>query len=133
MKYHLYTDGGARFNPGPAGIGVVLKTSAGKVLEKCGKFIGVKTNNEAEYLALIEGLMIAKKYKMDALICFMDSRLVVNQLNGLYKIKNARMRYLLMKVKLQENQFKKIEYRHIPREKNSEADKLANKAINENK
>jgi len=129
MVLHLYTDGGSRNNPGPAGIGVVLKGTSGNVLEKCGKYLGIKTNNEVEYLALLEGLKIAKKYNPECLICFMDSRLVVNQLNGIFKIKNGRMRELVLQVKQIEPKFQKVEYRYIPREKNEEADFLVNQAL----
>lgn len=100
-------------------------------MERYGKYVGQKTNNEAEYLALLEGLRITQKYKPEALICYMDSRLAVNQLNGLFKIKNGRLRELILKVKQQEVKFKRIEYKYISRERNQEADALVNQALNE--
>ena len=81
-KLILNTDGGSRNNPGPAGIGYVIKDSTGKILEKRGKYIGNYTNNEAEYKALIEGLRACAKLGGKTIDCFLDSQLVVNQLSG---------------------------------------------------
>lgn len=129
MVYMLYTDGGARNNPGHAGIGIVLKDSEGKVVEQFGGYVGVKTNNEAEYLGLIAGLKTAATYKPSVLKCHLDSLLVVNQLNGKFKIKQAHLQELVRQVKSFTDQFEKVEFVYIPRGKNSEADSLVNKAL----
>lgn len=130
-KLLLYTDGGARSNPGPAAVGFVIKTEAGQIFKEGGRFLGVATNNEAEYQALIDGLEAAKEVAPDHLDCFLDSSLVVNQLNGVFKIKEARLRALVFEVKNLENEFKSIHYQYIPREKNKEADAWVNKVLDE--
>lgn len=130
-KLLLYTDGGARSNPGPAAVGFVIKTGAGQTLRKGGRFLGRATNNEAEYRALIDGLEAAKEFAPDHLDCFLDSSLVVNQLNGKFKIKEARLRELVFAVKKLEPKFKAIRYQYVPREENAEADALVNKVLDE--
>ena len=130
-ELHLFTDGGSRGNPGPAAIGIVLKTPDGKVLEQEGRQIGAATNNVAEYRALIEGLKLAQKYKPEKLTCFLDSSLVVNQLNGKFKVKQAHLRQLVFEVQRQLAGFlgAKVGFRYIPRGQNKEADKLLNQAF----
>jgi len=88
------------------------------------------TNNEAEYRALLLGLELAKKFKPEPLICLSDSKLVVFQINGLYRVKKAHLRDLLFKVRQIERSFPKVIYKLIPREKNTTADALANAALN---
>ncbi len=127
----LCTDGGSRNNPGPAAIGFVIKTENGQVLKKGGLFLGIATNNEAEYRALIEGLKEAKRLNPKHLTCFLDSSLVVNQLNGVFKIKEARLRKLIFEVKTLEQEFESIRYQYIPREKNKEADAIVNRILDE--
>jgi len=124
----IYTDGGARGNPGPAGIGVVIRDPSGKC-KKYSKYIGKATNNQAEYKALIFGLSKAKKLNPQKVTCYLDSELVVKQLNGFYKIKNKGLKPLFAKVENLASSFPKITLFHIPREKNKQADKLVNKAI----
>lgn len=128
-KLFLYTDGGSRNNPGHSAIGFVIKDSAGKVLEKCGKYIGEFTNNEAEYKALIEGLKSSRKYSPGSITCFLDSKLVVNQVNGLFKIKKAHLAELILEVKGLESEFESIEYKLVKRDKNFLADLLVNEAL----
>lgn len=113
----IYTnsDGGARGNPGPGAIGIIVRDNE-KILtkysSKIGKFV---TNNIAEYEALIKALELASKYTNEELICILDSELVVNQLLGKYKVRNQNLLPLFLKVqKLQEN-FKKIKYQHVSR------------------
>ena len=130
-KLLLYTDGGARNNPGPAATGFVLKNGLGEILKKGGTFLGVATNNEAEYRALIEGLQAAKKFNPQHLDCFLDSSLVVNQLNGTFKIKEARLRKLVFEAKALEKEFQSIRYQHVPREENKEADAIVNQILDE--
>jgi len=129
---HLYTDGGSRGNPGPAAIGMVIKTPDGKTtIEEKGECIGNATNNEAEYQALIEGLAMAEDYKPEKLVCFLDSSLVVNQLNGKFRIKQAHLRQLVFEVrrKMANLAGTSISFHHVPREKNDHADSLLNQAF----
>ncbi|MCL5094124.1 MAG: ribonuclease HI family protein [Patescibacteria group bacterium] len=125
----VFTDGGSRNNPGPAGIGIVIQDLTGTVLETKNEYIGEKTNNEAEYLALIQGLKLALKYGKEALV-FLDSELVVRQLNGQYKVKNAGLKPLFDEVQVLKMGFTNLSFKHIIREKNRLADKLVNEAIN---
>ena len=130
-KLLLYTDGGARSNPGPAATGFVIKTEVGRILKEGGRFLGRATNNEAEYQALIGGLEAAKEFAPDHLDCFLDSSLVVNQLNGVFKIKQAHLQELVFKVKALEPSLKSVRYQYIPREENKEADAWVNKILDE--
>ena len=129
-KLFLYTDGGARGNPGPAGIGVVILDSAKKRIKDVSKYIGEATNNVAEYSALIQGLEEALLLDAEDVVIHMDSELVVKQLNGDYRVKDENMKQLFAKALGILNQFKSFEIKHIERSKNKEADKLVNKAIN---
>ncbi len=128
-KALLFTDGGSRGNPGPAAIGYIFYLNGSKVLSK-GKKIGITTNNIAEYTALIEGLKdVLSTGFSQKLLCFLDSELVVKQLNGQYKVKNIKLRPLFFKVLDLSQSFKKVDFIHIPRFKNKEADTLVNKAL----
>lgn len=129
MKITIYTDGGARGNPGPSGAGVVIYDKNRKVVKKYAEFLGTGTNNQAEYKALILGLEKAKKLKATELDCYLDSKLIVEQLNRKYKIKNSVLGSLFVKVWNLSQNFKTVNFYHIPREKNKIADKLVNKAI----
>ena len=138
-KILVFTDGGARGNPGPAAIGVVIKTEGGIKLGEISKRIGETTNNFAEYMAVIEALnwLIKNKHNIswspdDNIQFFLDSKIVVNQLNGLYKIKNSKLRELLMQVRMLEQEIAiNINYNLVPREKNWQADILVNRALDE--
>ncbi len=136
-KIFVFADGGARGNPGPAAIGVVVKDEKGRVLTQFGKSIGETTNNVAEYTAVIEGLRwIVTNIKLQAsnVQFFLDSKLIVNQLNGYYKIKNGNLRNLIIEVrKLEEEVGGNISYRLIPRGKNRPADFLVNQALDTKK
>ncbi len=125
----LHSDGGARGNPGPAGIGAVLKIGDKEFLFK--KYIGETTNNQAEYQALLLGLSEAKKAGVAELECYLDSELVVKQLNRQYKVKDGGLAILFVKVWNQLNDFKQVTFHHIRREQNKLADKLANEAMDE--
>jgi ribonuclease HI len=136
--FNLYTDGGARGNPGPAGCGAVLFDHNKKALTEKSLFIGKATNNFAEYTALIIGLDMAREYFMKEnisphyLYAHLDSELVQKQLCGLYKVKHKDMIPLFLRVKECEKKCSfPIEYKHIPRKENSYADSLANKAMDE--
>lgn len=135
-KLIIYSDGGARGNPGPAATGFVVYQDD-QLMAKFGKAIGRATNNVAEYQAVIEALnwlaqhLKGKTFSVDHNI---DSQLIVNQLNGLYKIKDAKLRVLILKVKGLEQELRQkfdleIIYSYIPREKNTAADQLVNQTL----
>ena len=128
-RYRLYTDGGARGNPGPAGIGARLLTSAGDVAEDLADYIGHATNNVAEYQALLAGLEMALDHGVERLDVFLDSELVVRQVNGQYKVKDAGLKPLHQQACLLLSRFHDVEVRHVRREQNAEADRLVNEAI----
>lgn len=131
---NIYTDGGARGNPGPAGIGIFIEAD-GKILAQIGKAIGDNTNNYAEYNAVLEGLDFLLENKdilnKDSKIhFFMDSQLIYSQISGIYKVKNEVLKSLLFKVREKEAQIKfSISYNFVPREKNKNADRLVNMAL----
>jgi|SRR5581483_597271 len=131
MKLTIFTDGGARGNPGPAGIGVVIHDEAGKVIKQLKQYIGEATNNTAEYKALILALREAAALKADDLQINMDSELIVRQMQGVYKIKEPNLKILAQEVIILRNQFKSVTFTHVPREQNKAADKLVNQAIDE--
>jgi ribonuclease H / adenosylcobalamin/alpha-ribazole phosphatase len=129
MHAELHTDGGARGNPGPAGIGVVLTGDSGQVIGELAEALGVKTNNEAEYLGLIAGLGLAKDKCVTQLDVFMDSKLVVCQMRGEWKIKSDTLRQLAVQARKLARDFEKVTFNHVRREHNSGADRLANQAM----
>mgnify|MGYP001590441312 CR=1 FL=1 len=131
MEFILYTDGGARNNPGPAGAGFVIQGKKGKIVATGKKYLGERTNNEAEYEALILGLKKALELEIKEIQVLMDSELVVRQMNRDYKVKDLELSKLFLKVWNLAGQFKKISYQHIPREKNTLADGLVNEVIDE--
>ncbi len=130
-KATIYTDGGARGNPGPAGIGVVLNYNGKQKLFK--KYIGETTNNKAEYQAVIFGLEKAKETSAEEVDVFLDSELVQQQLAQKYKVKNPELAPLFVRVWNLAIGFKKIKYVYIRRSDNKQADKLVNEAIDEAK
>ena len=129
----LYTDGAARGNPGPAGLGVVIEDDQGLRLRGLCRYIGTATNNRAEYLALIEGLRAAQEWKPDRLEVFLDSKLVVEQVAGRWRIKNKDLMPLLRTAQELVGAFPEVTVKHVERAKNKGADALANKAIDEYK
>lgn len=131
--YHLYTDGGSRGNPGDSAIGAFLFDCENMLFDFTGKYIGVGTNNHAEYTALIEGLGLAKKALVSEIFCYLDSELVVKQLNGKYSVKNVEILKLYKKVIAFKKEFKSIEFVHIERTKNKFADKLVNQILDARK
>ncbi len=130
----IYTDGVSRGNPGDAGIGVILKDSSGKVIDEIGRYIGIATNNIAEYSALVAALKSAVKHKARSIEIFSDSELMVKQMNGEYRVKDGDIAVLFKEaqtfLKKVKGQGSRVVFTHIPREENKEADKLANKAVN---
>ncbi len=131
MFLKIYTDGGSFGNPGPSGIGAVFINEEDLIIKKISKYIGNATNNQAEYKAVLFALEEAKKIKASKIEFFLDSELVVKQLNREYKIKNKGLAPLFIKVWNLIQSFKKVSFIHIPREKNKEADNLVKKVISE--
>jgi probable phosphoglycerate mutase len=131
LKAVLNTDGGARGNPGPAGIGVVLKDADGIVIDEIAQPIGVTTNNVAEYEALIAGLKLALDHNVTELDIYVDSELVASQLEGKWKIKNERLRSLAVTARSLMNRFDDASIKHVRRAQNTRADRLANAGMDE--
>ncbi len=128
-KFKLYTDGGARGNPGPAGIGGVLYNFQNEEIANFSVYLGKATNNQAEYKALLKGLELALENKVEDLDCYLDSELVVKQLKKEYKVKNKDLASLFVKAWNLSLKFKKITFNHVIRDKNTVADGLANQAM----
>ena len=129
MKLFIYTDGGARGNPGPAGIGAVIYDEDKKVIAEVSEYLGVATNNQAEYKAVIAALKKAKEIGGTELSFYLDSELAVKQLNREYKVKNKDLAPLFLEVYNLSLSFKKVSFSHIRREFNQVADRLANEAM----
>ena len=128
-KLIIHTDGGSRGNPGPAGIGAVLKNEEGDLVAEISECIGIATNNQAEYRAVVAAIEKAKQLGAEELEFILDSELVVKQLKREYKVKDKGLAPLFMKVYNAAMGFKKVFYRHVRRELNTEADRLVNKAL----
>lgn len=129
MKAVLYVDGGARGNPGPAGIAALIKDANGEVLSDVCEFIGTATNNVAEYRALLLGLEHAIQLGVDDLEIINDSELVARQIRGEYKVKNAELRKLFIQATERLRGFERWSIHNVPRAENAEADALVNQAI----
>jgi len=136
MKVSIYTDGGSRGNPGPSGFGVAVYDDSKKVIAQISKFVGIKTNNEAEYLAFLDAILWVKdnlnNYEISSLDFYSDSQLLVRQMQGKYKVKAPTILplyreavSLLSKINISYN------FHEIPRELNSLADSLANRAMDQ--
>ena len=126
LELQLYTDGGSRGNPGPSACGFVLMDMKGQVLLQNGLALGITTNNQAEYRSLKLGLEAALSRKATILHVFMDSMLVIGQMNGLYKVKNTDLLPLHVSAKDLASRFQKITFTHVPRERNRRADAMVN-------
>jgi ribonuclease HI len=131
VKARLYTDGGARGNPGPAAYGYVLEADDGTVLFSEGKAIGVATNNVAEYSALIAGLQRAVELGISNVEVRSDSELMVKQMRGEYKVKNEALRGLSLEAGRLARRLDHVEYHHVMREQNELADRLVNEALDD--
>lgn len=128
-KLIIYADGGARGNPGPAGVGAVLYDEQNNRVAEVSEYLGEATNNQAEYNAVIAGLKKAKQLGAKEVRLYLDSELVCQQLNQKFKIKNKNLALLFVKIWNLSIGFKKVTYQHIRRELNKEADRLANLAM----
>ena len=138
-KIIIYTDGGSRGNPGEAAIGIVIKNEQGDTIKTYGEVLGIATNNIAEYTAIVVALQKVKQLlgkertKKTEIEFRMDSELAMKQLNGEYKIENEDLQPLFLKIWNLKFDFGKMSFKHIPREKNKEADKLVNEALDRKK
>jgi ribonuclease HI len=135
LSLQTYSDGGARGNPGPAAIGVVLCDEHGAVLEESSKTIGDRTNNQAEYEAMLLALELAHQRKARRLRCHADSELLIYQLQGVYRIKDLHLKALAEKVKSLANRFDSITFQQLPRSHPmiARADRLLNKTLDQAK
>ena len=129
MKARLFTDGGARGNPGPAAAAFVLEAEDGTVLEASGTAIGVATNNVAEYRALVDGLRRASELGVNELEVVSDSELIVKQMRGEYRVKNEALRALHREAGALADGMKRVNYTAVRREQNELADRLVNEAL----
>lgn len=127
----LYADGGSRGNPGPSASGFVLYDMDDNVVVKTGIYIGITTNNQAEYLALKYGLEEAIKLQAEEVNVYLDSLLVINQMKGIYKVRNRDLWPIYESIKQLTKQFKHITFTHVPRELNKAADAMVNQALDE--
>lgn len=128
-RFHIYIDGAARGNPGPAGIGIVITDEKGKIIHTISKYLGQTTNNIAEYTALIFGMEEARNRKAKDIIINTDSQLLARQLGGEYKVKSSALKDLYNKVNTMLKSFDEVRVNQIGREQNKHADKLAKGAI----
>ncbi len=134
LQFTIHADGGARGNPGPAGAGAVVRDGMGSIVESVSEYLGRRTNNYAEYEAVILALAkvreLAKGKLADTVVMVkMDSELVVKQMNGVYKIKHPDMQAQAARLKELAAPFGSIFFAHVPREQNKDADRLANDAM----
>lgn len=129
VRARLFTDGGARGNPGPAAFGYVLEAENGTVLDARGEAIGVATNNVAEYRALVAGLAKAAELAVCELEVVSDSELLVKQMTGVYRVKNAALRELSLEAARLARRIGMVRYTAVRREHNLLADRLVNEAL----
>lgn len=131
-KGRVFSDGGARGNPGPAAIGVLVCDEQGEILREHKETIGEATNNIAEYRAVLRGLELAHELGIEEIEYFVDSELVARQLSGKYRVKTPHLKDLFLQVKEKERGFQKVVYQQVPRthEKIQWVDRLVNQALN---
>jgi ribonuclease HI len=131
MKLTIFADGGSRGNPGPAASGTVLTDERGAVVREIARYIGVTTNNVAEWQGLINGLEAAVELGATEVVIRLDSELVVKQLKGIYRVKHPNMIPLHAKAKTLLRKFERFDIGHVPRKANAAADALVNAALDE--
>jgi ribonuclease HI len=122
-------DGGARGNPGPAAYGVVIRNAQGEVLQEWGEYLGLQTNNVAEYSGLLAALDYAVEKKYPSLKVLSDSELLVRQMHGQYKVKNSALRELFGRAQALVRRLQQFSVEHVPRDRNKEADRLVNQVL----
>jgi len=131
IELKVFADGGSRGNPGPSASGYVVMSMADEVLERGGVYLGVTTNNQAEYRALKLALEAAMRHQARMVHVYMDSMLVVNQMKGVFKVKNRDLWPIHDAVKELLTQFKQVNFTHVPRELNKDADRAVNEALDD--
>lgn len=131
LTLKVYSDGASRGNPGPSAIAFMILTEDEKILKRYSKYVGIRTNNQAEYEALISALEFASKLASQEVVCCLDSELVVKHLNGEYQVQNPNLKILWLKVKELKQKFQKISFTHVPRTERyiEEVDLLANQTL----
>jgi len=129
VRLTVATDGAARGNPGPAGIGAVVTADSGEVVARVAEGIGIATNNVAEYRAAIEGLRAAADAGATEVVLRADSSLMIQQLRGNFRVKNPTLQRLYAEAKEQMKRFRRVRLVHVPRELNKEADRAANEGV----
>jgi ribonuclease HI len=127
----LRTDGASRGNPGPAAAGIVIEVPGGDMIAYGKKYLGVMTNNQAEYRALILGLRAIARYRPSEAHIFMDSELVVRQMTGQYRVKDGSLRDLYEEAQLLVQQLPVVTFQHVTRDRNARSDALANEALDQ--
>jgi ribonuclease HI len=130
-KVRVYSDGAARGNPGPSGAGAVLVDSSGNVVDRLGKYLGIQTNNYAEYMGLLLGLKRARELGIREVEVFADSELMIRQLGGRYQVRSPSLRPLYEQALRLLNDFSRVKLVHVPRKMNAAADEMSNRAIDE--
>ena len=128
---YMYADGGSRGNPGPSAGGFAILDMENNVVVTSGKYLGITTNNQAEYHSLKGGVEEAVRHKIKTLHVYMDSLLVVNQMKGIYRIKNRDLWPIHHAIKEMLPNFEKVTFQHIPREMNKLADSIVNETLDE--
>lgn len=133
QRLQIYSDGGARGNPGPSAIAFIALNERGETVKEDTRFLGTHTNNQAEYEALLMALKFAAEQATQEIVCHLDSELVVKQLNGQYTVKNYQLQQLWQRVQESKKNFKKISFVNIPRTnlQIQRADALVNKTLDE--
>lgn len=129
MKLTVFADGGSRGNPGPAAAGAVVTDETGTVVREIGTFLGITTNNVAEWTGLITGLEAALELGADEIVIRLDSELVINQLTGVYRVKHPNMIPLHAKAKKLLKKFTHVDVKHVPRRQNAAADAVVNAVL----
>jgi ribonuclease HI len=127
--WSVNTDGGSRGNPGPAGAGVVVRDPSGEIVARGGSFLGLATNNVAEYEAMLWGMRAARALGATSLLVRADSELIVKQMLGQYRVKNEGLKPLFLRAQELRRAFERVEFQHVRRDQNVEADMLANEAM----
>lgn len=127
----LYTDGGSRGNPGPSAIGFAILDMNNELIKKESKYLGITTNNQAEYQGLKQGLEMCQQMGLSKVDIYMDSLLVVNQMKGIYKVKNRDLWPIYDSVREFLSNFKKVTFTHVPREMNKLADSMVNDCLDD--
>ena len=132
MKLKVYSDGASRGNPGDSAIAFIILSEDEEVVKRFSKYLGIRTNNQAEYEALISALESASKLNSQEIVCYMDSELVVKHLNGEWQVRNPKLRILWRRVHGLTHNFLKTSFKHVPRTDKyiKMVDKLANQTLN---